>query len=252
MKSLNLHLLHMQRPSRKQASLHFTCSSTDAYFSAGWRWHTSPINIYLTIGVRQGEDVSEGSPQANSSVALEKWPHLRSQSLVSSVKKYADAGLATSTSPAHLSNNFIFLIAPNVSVEWGLFWPVISKTKWLLTSCWNPEVVLVAEQITTRRVDLTSTPIAPASVDSSARTFLVIENVWIIQLKIFTPPWTKSLTSPCNFSQYRQWVSAPKYLNRTETFANLHICVLYPDGALLKRINFQISGSALEERTWQK
>ena len=40
------------------------------------------------------------------------------------------------------------------------------------TSCWKPEVVLVAELMTTRRVFMASTPIAPASVDSKARTSL--------------------------------------------------------------------------------
>ena len=45
------------------------------------------------------------------------------------------------------------------------------------TSCWNPEVVLVAEQITTRRVVSTSTPMAPASVDRRALTRLNINRV---------------------------------------------------------------------------
>ena len=59
------------------------------------------------MGIRQGEDVGEGSPQANSLVTLEKWPHLWRQSLVSAMQKNADAGFATSPSPAHLSSIFI-------------------------------------------------------------------------------------------------------------------------------------------------
>ena len=93
------------------------------------------------------------------------------------------------------------------------------------TSCWKPEVVLVAELMTTRRVFMASTPIAPASVDSKARTSLWFKF------------WRKGLaaheTLPCLVIVHDFLLLSPICVTRKLLHQFIHFLAIYLKGLTL-------------------
>ena len=106
-----------------------------------------------------------------STVHLETGTHLLWQLLVFHVKEHAVSWLPPL--PARPMFNNIFSCARATQIITCLCFRRSTREQILeRTSCWKPEVVLVAEVMMTSRVFLASTPMAPASVERRALTFL--------------------------------------------------------------------------------